>query len=72
VRTYRGTNVNLDHYLVITRIRAKISRSTYILNKETKVKIYKTIIKPIIFSGSERWTLTKVNDEKLKIYSGKF
>jgi formiminotetrahydrofolate cyclodeaminase len=34
VRTYRGENVDSGHYLVITRIRAKISWSNYIPNKE--------------------------------------
>jgi hypothetical protein len=38
VRTYRGANVDLDHYLVITRIWAKISRSKYIPNKEKTVR----------------------------------
>jgi hypothetical protein len=38
VRTYRGANVDSDHYLVITRIRAKISRSKYIPNKEKTVR----------------------------------
>jgi hypothetical protein len=33
VRTYRGANMDSGHYL-ITRIRAKISRSKYISNKE--------------------------------------
>ena len=34
VRSYRGANVDSDHYLVITRIRAKINKHKYNLNKE--------------------------------------
>jgi sorting nexin-29 len=33
VRSYRGANTDTDHYLVITRIRAKINQSKYNLNK---------------------------------------
>jgi hypothetical protein len=35
-RTYRGANADLDNYLIITRIRAKISGSKYVSNKEKK------------------------------------
>jgi hypothetical protein len=38
VRTYRGENADSNHYLVITRIRAKISRSKYVLNKEKTIR----------------------------------
>jgi hypothetical protein len=38
VRTYRGANADSDHYLVITRIRAKISRLKYALNKEKTIR----------------------------------
>jgi hypothetical protein len=37
VRNYRGANANSDHYLV-TRIRAKISRSKYTPNKEKMIR----------------------------------
>jgi endonuclease/exonuclease/phosphatase family metal-dependent hydrolase len=33
VRSYKGANIDTDHYLVITRIRAKINTSKYNLNK---------------------------------------
>jgi endonuclease/exonuclease/phosphatase family metal-dependent hydrolase len=38
VRTYRVANADSDHYLVIIRIRAKISRSKYVLNKEKTIR----------------------------------
>jgi hypothetical protein len=37
VRTHCGVNSDLGDYLVITRITAKISRSKYIMNKETAI-----------------------------------
>jgi endonuclease/exonuclease/phosphatase family metal-dependent hydrolase len=40
VRTYMGANADSDHYLVITRIRANISMSKYVPNKD---KQYDTI-----------------------------
>jgi hypothetical protein len=38
VRTYRSANADSDHYLVITRIRAKSSRSKHVLNKEKTIR----------------------------------
>jgi hypothetical protein len=38
VTTYRHANADLNHFLVITRIRAKISRSKHILNKEKTIR----------------------------------
>jgi hypothetical protein len=35
----------------------KISRSK-LLSRNTKIKIYKTLIRPILSYGSETWTLT--------------
>jgi hypothetical protein len=37
------------------------------LKKETKERIYKTIINPVILYGGESWIL-KVNEEKLKSF----
>jgi hypothetical protein len=39
-----------------------------LLGKGTKCKIYKTLIKPVVLYGSESWTLTKLNEDKLKIF----
>lgn len=38
---------------------------------QTKTKIYKTILRPIITYGSESWTLTKLQENKLKIFERK-
>jgi hypothetical protein len=34
VRAYRGANADSDHYLVIIRIKAKSSRSKYVLKRD--------------------------------------
>jgi hypothetical protein len=39
-----------------------------LLRKDTKCKIYKTLIKPVVLYGSKSWTLTKVSEDKLKIF----
>jgi hypothetical protein len=39
------------------------------LNKGTKCKIcYKTLIRPVVIYGSESWTLTKADEEKLRTF----
>jgi hypothetical protein len=38
-----------------------------LLNNCTKCKIYKTLIRPFVLYGSESWTLTKADEEKLRI-----
>jgi hypothetical protein len=42
-----------------------------LLRKGTKCKIYKTLIKLVVLYGSESWTLTKINEDKLKIFERK-
>jgi hypothetical protein len=37
-----------------------------LLNKGTKCKIYKTLIRPVVLYGSESWILTKADEEKLR------
>jgi hypothetical protein len=38
------------------------------LNKGTKYKIYKTLIRPVVLYGSLSWTLTKADEEKLRTF----
>jgi len=38
LRSYRGANIDTNHYLVITRIRAEINKSKYNLNKAKCVR----------------------------------
>jgi hypothetical protein len=39
-----------------------------ILNNGTKCKIYKTLIRPLVLYGTDYWTLTKADEEKLRIF----
>jgi hypothetical protein len=59
---HRLTMGNKSYYGFQNLLRSKLPR------KETKCKICKTLIKPIVLYGSESWALTKVSEVKLKIF----
>jgi hypothetical protein len=41
------------------------------LSTGLKFKIYKTLIRPVVLYGSESWTLTKADEEKLSTFERK-
>ena len=41
------------------------------LSRRSKIKVYKTVIRPVVMYGSETWTLTKENERKLKCFERK-
>jgi hypothetical protein len=41
------------------------------LKRETKGKLHNTTLKPVLIYGSGRWTLTKGDEEKLRIFERK-
>jgi hypothetical protein len=41
------------------------------LNRSSKLKIYKTLIRPVVTYGSEAWTLTRRNEQQLRIFERK-
>jgi hypothetical protein len=45
--------------------------SDKILNCNSKIQIYKTIIRPTVTSGSETWVLTASDENQLKIFERK-
>ena len=40
----------------------------HILTKNTKMKIYKTMIRPVVTYSSETWTMTAKDENKLRIF----
>jgi hypothetical protein len=47
----------------------KLIKSKF-LNKNTKIKIYKTMIRPVVTYSSEIWTLTAKDENNLRIFEG--
>ena len=42
--------------------------SSRLLSKNLKIRIYRTIILPVIFCGCETWSLTLREERKLKLF----
>ena len=58
----RIPKVNKAHYA-----NAKLIKSKF-LTKNTKMKIYKTMIRPVVTHSSETWTLTAKDEHNLRIF----
>jgi hypothetical protein len=43
-----------------------------LLLRETKLTIYKTLIRPVLLYGSETWVLTKTEENQLLVFERKF
>ena len=41
------------------------------LNKSSKLKLYKSLIRPIVIYGCEAWTLTNGDEKYLRIFEGR-
>jgi hypothetical protein len=53
---------NICYYGLRNQLESKL------LNKGTKCKIYRTLTRSIVLNGSESWTLTKADEENLRIF----
>ena len=42
--------------------------SSRLLSKNLKIKIYRTIISPVVFYGCETWSLTLREERKLRVF----
>ena len=42
--------------------------SSRLLSKNLKIKIYRTIILPVVFYGCEAWSLTLREERKLRVF----
>jgi uncharacterized membrane protein len=46
--------------------------SSRLLSRNVNVKIYKTIILPVVLYGSETWSLTLREDHRLRVFENRF
>ena len=61
----RITSANRCFYGLVRHLRSKL------LTKETKLHIYKTIIRPVLLYGSETWPLTRSDENLLHMFERK-
>jgi hypothetical protein len=45
--------------------------SSSLLSKNLKIKIYRTIVLPVVFFGCETWSLTLREERKLKVFENR-
>src|SRR5215468_1396865 len=45
--------------------------SSRLLSKNTKIKVYRTIILPVILYGCETWSLTLREEQRLRVYENR-
>lgn len=77
---YLGTMISIGNNYIKTEVNHRITmgnRCFYglkkqlrsrLLNVKTKLKIYKTLIRPIVLYGSESWTLNKDTENRLIVF----
>jgi hypothetical protein len=46
--------------------------SSRLLSRNVKVKIYKTVILPVVLGGCETWSLTLREEHRLMVYENRF
>ena len=49
----------------------KLQLKSYLLSIKTKIKLYKTLIRPVLLYGAESWALSKATENKLQIFERK-
>ena len=79
---YLGTLITKDNNLhkelthriiMANRSYAGLKRQlkSHLLSTKTKIKLYRTLIRPILIYGSECWSLTKKEEEDLRVFERK-
>uniref|UniRef100_A0A8D8YS40 Craniofacial development protein 2 n=1 Tax=Cacopsylla melanoneura TaxID=428564 RepID=A0A8D8YS40_9HEMI len=61
----RITSGNKAYFANLNLLKSKI------INRKTKIKIYKTLIRPVVTYGGETWTLKQEDQEKLRRFERK-
>ena len=56
---------NRSYYSVLPLLRSKA------VSRTTKIRMYKTVIRPVVLYGSEAWCLTANDEKKLRIWERK-
>jgi hypothetical protein len=74
IRANNNLTQEINHRLLLANkcyYELKKQLESHYLSLQTKCKLYKTHLRPIILYGSESWTLTKTEENKLKIFERK-
>ena len=45
--------------------------SSKIINKRTKIRLYKTLVKPVLMYGSETWKMNRSDEKKIDVFQSK-
>jgi hypothetical protein len=45
--------------------------SSHLLSKNVKIRIYKTVILPVLLHGYETWSLTLMEDHRLRVFENR-
>ena len=76
---YLGTTIT-DHDSIQVEIKSKLKSgnasyhslqnllSSYLLSTNLKIKVYRTIILPVVLYGCETWLLTMREEHRLRVY----
>jgi hypothetical protein len=78
---YMGTTLTNQNYIQEKiKSRLKLGNSCYhsvqnllsfsLLSKNLKIKIYRTIIFPVLLYGCETWSLTLRDERRLRVFEG--
>jgi hypothetical protein len=73
------TNLNFNHEEIKSRLKSANASyhsvpdllSSSLLSKNIKIKIYRTIILPVVSYGCETWSLTLREEHKLKVFENR-
>jgi hypothetical protein len=57
---------NRTYFAAISLFRNKL------LSRATKIRLYKTLIRPAVTYGAETWTMTKKEEQPLLFLKGKY